>query len=197
MQQISATGCTLIATIDATAMLAKVEQWCAINTGTGNITGLSRQWDLLADAFSALPGTLRKIAPTPTPATAIAADGQEVETANGAHLVLSVRPDATRRYLLTGHMDTVFAPLHPFQTLTWLDAETLNGPGVADMKGGIAVILAALTAFEASPAAASVGYDVLINADEETGSLSSAPFIAELARLRRSRLSPLPYPMAH
>ena len=36
-------------------------------------------------------------------------------------------------------------------------------------------MLAALEAFEASPAAATVGYDVLINADEETGSLSSAP----------------------
>lgn len=187
MQQISATECSLIATIDATEMLAQVEQWCAINTGTGNITGLSRQWDLLADALSALPGTVSKIAPTP--ATTIAADGQEVETANGAHLVLSVRPEANRRYLLTGHMDTVFAPSHPFQTLTWLDAETLNGPGVADMKGGIAVILAALTAFETSPAAASVGYDVMINADEETGSLSSAPLIAELASGKAAALT--------
>ena len=50
------------------------------------------------------------------------------------------------------------------------------------MKGGIAVILAALTAFEASPGAAALGYDVLINADEETGSLSSAQLIAELAK---------------
>jgi glutamate carboxypeptidase len=49
------------------------------------------------------------------------------------------------------------------------------------MKGGIAVMLAALQAFEAGPAAASVGYDVLLNSDEETGSLSSAALIAELA----------------
>jgi glutamate carboxypeptidase len=49
------------------------------------------------------------------------------------------------------------------------------------MKGGIAVILAALAAFEQSPAAKRVGYDVLINSDEETGSLSSAPLIAQLA----------------
>ena len=34
---------------------------------------------------------------------------------------------------------------------------------------------------EASEAARSVGYDVLINSDEETGSLSSAALIAELA----------------
>lgn len=179
MQQISSTEHALLAPIDAAAMLAQVEQWCAVNTGTGNLTGLAQQWDLLAQAFATLPGEVRKV--DPAPVSAIAADGTERETANGAHLVLSVRPDAPRRYLLTGHMDTVFAPTHPFQTLRWLDGETLNGPGVADMKGGIAVMLAALQAFEASPVAASVGYDVLINSDEETGSLSSAPLIAELA----------------
>src|SRR5690606_11371119 len=87
-----------------------------------------------------------------------------------------------RRFLLTGHMDTVYPSDHPFQQASWRDETTLNGPGAADMKGGLALMLAALQAFEASGAAASVGYDVLINSDEETGSLSSAALIAELAR---------------
>ena len=47
------------------------------------------------------------------------------------------------RVLLTGHMDTVFAADHPFQSVHLLDANTMNGPGAADMKGGIAVMLAA------------------------------------------------------
>lgn len=187
MQQISPTEHALLAPVDAAPMLAQVEQWCAINTGTGNLPGLAQQWDLLAEAFAVLPGDIRKV--DPAPVSAIAPDGTERETANGAHLVLSVRPQAARRYLLTGHMDTVFAPAHPFQTLRWLDSETLNGPGVADMKGGIAVILAALKLFEASPVAASVGYDALINADEETGSLSSAPLIAELAAGKAAALT--------
>lgn len=180
MQQISATEHRLIDRIDAAAMLARVQHWCAINTGTGNLAGLAQQWELLADAFASLPGEVRTV--DAAPVSAIAADGRETHTQNGAHLVLSVRPNAPRRYLLTGHMDTVFPQSHAFQSLTWRDAETLNGPGVADMKGGIAVILAALTEFEASPAAAGIGYDVMINSDEETGSLSSAPLIAELAR---------------
>ena len=54
----------------------------------------------------------------------------------------------------------------------------LNGPGVADMKGGIAVMLAALKAVEASGAAAHLGYEVIINSDEEVGSLGSAALIA-------------------
>ncbi|MCB2080004.1 MAG: hydrolase, partial [Novosphingobium sp.] len=59
--------------------------------------------------------------------------------------------------------------------------------GTADMKGGLSLILAALTAFEAT--SPSLGYDVLINSDEETGSLSSASLIAELARGKLAALT--------
>ena len=46
----------LIDAIDQNAMLAQVQAWSAINTGTANLEGLSRQWDALADAFAeALP----------------------------------------------------------------------------------------------------------------------------------------------
>ena len=86
-------------------------------------------------------------------------------------------------------MDTVFPADHPFQELTWLDEQTLNGPGTADMKGGLAIILASLTALEQIEAWQQVGYDVLINADEETGSLSSAPLIEELAQGKYAALT--------
>lgn len=188
MGTLADTEAALIEGIDAAAMLATVEQWCAINTGTRNLAGLTQQAALLADAFSALPGEVRLVSPAPV--EAIAADGRAVQIEHGAHLVLSVRPHAPRRYLLTGHMDTVYPADHPFQTLTWLDAETLGGPGTADMKGGIAVILAALQAFEKdSLVSPYVGYDVMINSDEETGSLASAPLIAELARGKAAALT--------
>lgn len=169
----------MVERIDGAAMLASVESWCAINTGTANLAGLAQQAAALADAFSALPGELKLV--DPAPVTAIDAAGREVAKQHGQHLVLSVRPGANRRVLLTGHMDTVFPADHPFQQQQWLDGETLNGPGVADMKGGIAVILHALLALEASDAASAIGYDVMINSDEETGSLASSALIAELA----------------
>ena len=50
------------------------------------------------------------------------------------------------------------------------------------MKGGIAVMLAALSAAETAPEFASVGYQVIINSDEETGSASSADLIRRLAK---------------
>jgi glutamate carboxypeptidase len=164
---------------DSAAMLAQVQAWSAVNTGTANLAGLASQAAMLAEAFAALPGEVALV--DPAPVTAIAADGSAFDKPHGQHLVVRVRPQANRRILLTGHMDTVFPTDHPFQRQTWLDGETLNGPGVADMKGGIAVMLHALMAFEASAAASGLGYDVLINSDEETGSLASAALIAELA----------------
>jgi glutamate carboxypeptidase len=187
MQQLSRTEAALAGNPDPAAMLARVETWSAINSGTGNLAGLSTQADTLAEAFSTLPGGLELLAPAPV--DAVAANGARIEQSHGRHLVLRVRPKAPRRYLLTGHMDTVFAADHPFQSTRWIDAVTLNGPGVADMKGGIAVILAALTAFESSAVAGTVGYDVMINSDEETGSLSSAPLIAALAKGKAAALT--------
>ena len=187
MQQLSPLETALLAAVDPAPMLGQVQQWSAVNTGTGNLPGLARQAALLADSFSALPGAVALT--DPAPVTAVGADGQERDLANGQHLMLRVRPDVERRFLLTGHMDTVFPASHPFQAQAWLDEATLNGPGVADMKGGIAVIIAALSAFETSAAAATVGYDVLINSDEETGSLSSAGLIADMARGKAAALT--------
>lgn len=180
-------GEDIVARIDAGQMLRQTCDWAAINSGTGNLSGLARVANNLADAFSALPGVIELIEPAPV--TEIDAAGNKGERAHGRHLVLRVRPEASRRLLLTGHMDTVFPSDHLFQSVTQVDAETINGPGTADMKGGLCVILHALTAFEATPDAARIGYDVMINSDEETGSLSSAGLIAELARGKYAALT--------
>ena len=187
MQQLSPAEAALVAAIDPAPMLAQVQTWSAINTGTRNLAGLATQAEALAAAFAVLPGKIELVEGSPV--EAVAADGAVQALDHGRHLVLQVRPQAARRLLLTGHMDTVFAADHSFQAQNWTDETTLNGPGVADMKGGLAVILAALTAFEASQATARIGYDVLVNADEETGSLSSAALIAQLAQNKAAALT--------
>lgn len=158
-------------------MLAQVLDWAAVNSGTGNLAGLATMAARLGDAFAVLPGAIERV--DPAPVTAVGADGRERAVPGGQHLVLRVRPDAAQRVLLTGHMDTVYGVDDPFQHCDWIDAETLHGPGTADMKAGIALMLAGLSAFESSRPA--LGYDVLINSDEETGSLASAPLIRQLA----------------
>lgn len=170
----------LLDRVTAEPMLANTRTWAAINSGTRNLTGLNAMTGALADAFSALPGDLSLI--DPTAAQSVAADGTVSAIDHGRHLVLRVRPDATTRMLFTGHMDTVYPVDHAFQDQRFLDDNTLNGPGVADMKGGLALLLAALKTVEASPLASRIGYDVMINSDEETGSFSSAALIADLAR---------------
>ena len=65
----------------------------------------------------------------------------------------------------------------------------LNGPGVADMKGGLAVMLAALKAVEQSATADRIGYEIVINSDEEVGSLGSAGLLARTARGKHAALT--------
>jgi len=175
----------LLAPVERAPILAHTLDWAAINSGTANLDGLAAMARRLADAFAGLPGEVRLV--DPAPVEKVDSHGQTREVVHGRHLVLSVRPEAERRVILTGHMDTVYPIDHPFQTCDWLDENTLHGPGTADMKGGLAVMLAGLAAYER--AGPTLGYDVLINSDEETGSLSSAPLIAELARGKLAALT--------
>lgn len=133
--------------------------WANINSGSGHRAGLDRMRHALREAFAAIPGVAFEELPCPGTAAALRA---------------SIRPHAATRLLLSGHFDTVYEADDAFQSCRWLDPQTLNGPGVADMKGGILTILAALQAFEQTPHAARLGWDVLLTPDEETGSHGSA-----------------------
>jgi len=171
----------------AEPMLDQVLSWAAINSGSRNLGGLERMADVLVDAFAALPGLLRL--ENPAEVKAVDASGCSVGVKHGRHLHLTVRPTAPVQLLLTGHMDTVYGLDHPFQQTKWLEDGVLGGPGVADMKGGLAVMLAALKAVERSPSADRVGYEVVINSDEEMGSPASAALLAQAARGKRAALT--------
>ena len=180
MQNLASTERAALERITHDPMLAQVQQWAAINSGSGNLAGLKATADLLADAFAILPGNIEL--QEPAPVEKVRADGVVEIVEHGRHLVVTVRPEAPVQLLFTGHMDTVFPADHNFQDQRWLEDGVLNGPGVADMKGGIAVMLAALAATETAPEFANVGYQVMINSDEEVGSPSSAPLITALAK---------------
>jgi glutamate carboxypeptidase len=171
----------------AEPMLDQVLAWTGVNSGSRNLGGLERMADLLADAFAALPGLLRL--ENPAPVETVDPAGRTVQVQHGRHLHLTVRPTAPMQLLFTGHMDTVFAADHPFQETRWIDEATLNGPGVADMKGGIAVMLAALRAVEQTSAADRIGYEVVINSDEEVGSPASAALLTQAAQGKRAALT--------
>ena len=171
----------------AEPMLDQVLGWAAVNSGSRNLAGLERMADLLVDAFSALPGLIRL--ERPARVDAVDSGGRVISIDHGRHLHLTVRPTAPVQLLFTGHMDTVYGSEHAFQETRWIEDGVLNGPGVADMKGGLAVMLAALKAVEQSNAADRIGYEVIINSDEEVGSPASAALLAEAARGKHAALT--------
>ena len=179
MQELEEDERAVVGFARAQPMLQQVERWAAINSGTRNLAGLADVGALLAEAFSVLPTKVALI--EGDSAESVGSDGSVTILPRGRHLQLKVRPEAPVQLLLTGHMDTVYPVDHSFQTLTMRSDGTLNGPGVADMKGGLAVMLAALTAIETNPIAERVGYEVIINSDEETGSFSSSQLIRQAA----------------
>jgi glutamate carboxypeptidase len=187
MGDLSNAEAAVVERASAEPMLDQVLAWSAINSGSRNLAGLERMAAVLADAFAALPGELQLI--DAAPVESVDAGGKTIALEHGQNLRVKVRPDAPVQLLFTGHMDTVFAVDHAFQQTQWLEDGVLNGPGVADMKGGIAVLLAALKAIEASEAAGRIGYEVIVNSDEEVGSLGSAALIAEAARGKRAALT--------
>ncbi|MCC5015274.1 MULTISPECIES: hydrolase [unclassified Legionella] len=161
------------------AMIEQLHQFCTINSGTENLQGLAQMHQLLSNAFMPVADKIQT--PKPPVTTTINMTGDTIVQHCGDILFIRKRPELKRRVLLCGHMDTVYAANHPFQNLTYLNDNEINGPGVADMKGGIIVMLHALAAFEESSTASGLGWDVMINADEEIGSPTSSPFLAEIA----------------
>jgi glutamate carboxypeptidase len=186
MRGVTNDECAAIERAADAPMLDQVTAWAAVNSGSRNLAGLETIVGLLADALSALPGDIELR--DPARVESMAADGALNPIDHGRNLHLAVRPEAPVQLLLTGHMDTVFGADHDFQKVFWREDGVLGGPGVADMKSGIAVMLAALQAVE-SVGVPDLGYEVVINSDEEVGSPGSAALIATAARGKRAALT--------
>lgn len=149
------------------------------NSGTFNTAGVDAVGEQLLALFAPLGASAETIA---LPASITTGDrGERSPRPIGHARRLRMRPQAPLQVFLCGHLDTVFGLNHPFQQARWLDADTLNGPGVADLKGGLLTMLLALTALERSPQRQRIGWEVLLNPDEEIGSQGSAPLLAEAA----------------
>ncbi|MEE4730095.1 M20/M25/M40 family metallo-hydrolase [Pseudomonas alliivorans] len=149
------------------AYLATVKELVDVDTGTGQAPGLKTASALLVERLKALGAEV-----TTTPATPSAGD----------NIVGTLKGSGTRSFLLMVHYDTVFGPgtaeKRPFKQ----DGERAYGPGVADAKGGVAMILHSLKLLQDQGFKDFGTLTVLFNPDEETGSSGSKKVIAELAR---------------
>lgn len=151
-------------------LLERVIDWANVNSGSGNEAGLSRVAEQIQREFQDLDpddSTLQFLSEDAIP--------------RGPLIRLTKRPNAKKRVLFFGHLDTVYNLEHPLQRTQLLPDGRLNGPGVCDMKGGLAILLCGLTAFENSAHEKRFGWTILINSDEELGSPLSSPFFEDAA----------------
>ncbi len=162
-------------------LLQRVKEWVDINTHYFHLEGLNRLLQVLRLAFKPLSGEERII--DLPPQQLLAADGTLHTYPLGQALVFRKRPQAPIQVLLGGHMDTVYPASSTFQRMEEHQPGICQGPGVADMKGGLAILLTALEAFERSPLAEQLGWEIILNPDEEIGS----PGSASLFKLAASR----------
>jgi glutamate carboxypeptidase len=100
------------------------------------------------------------------------------------HVLKNAAAAAAKAIYLVGHVDTVFPPDHPFQKCRRAD-DLLTGPGTADMKGGLAVMVYALKILKELGILDKLPMAMVLNSDEEAGSVSSRElFLAEREKAR-------------
>ena len=151
-----------------------------INSGTFNIRGLDQLLQDLCRLLKPLGGE-QEIIPL-EPLKQVGTRGEIEQIPLGKALRIRKRPGAATQVFLGVHIDTVFPIDNPFQKTVLIDDNTLNGPGVADAKGGFVVLMVTLEALEQSPWAKNIGWEILINPDEEVGSPSSGKLLEQSAK---------------
>ncbi len=156
-----------------TELLPMLERWVRQNSFSGSVAGVNAMGTLLAEDFD-LPGLTLERHP-----------GNGV----GDHLVWKTdswdaRPDERR--VILGHHDTVFPP-DTFD-MWHIDGDRLQGPGVLDMKGGLAIVRTALAALADVGVLADMPLAIISVGDEEIGSNDSRALTQEVSRNARAAL---------
>lgn len=149
------------------AYLETVKQLVAVDTGTGQQAGLSTVSQMLVERLKALGAEVSSRPATPSA---------------GDNIVGTLKGQGSKDFLLMVHYDTVFAEGTAAKRPFRIDDSRAYGPGVADAKGGVAMILHALELLRDQQFDDYGTITVLFNPDEEMGSKGSKSIIAELAR---------------
>ena len=118
---------------EAGTILALLERLVAIQSGTSNKAGVDAVAALMAGELEAVGFTVER----------------HRREACGDHLVARRGAEEHPSVLLVGHTDTVFPP-EDHRPAFHVDGERCMGQGVIDMKGGLACLVTALRALEAT-----------------------------------------------
>jgi glutamate carboxypeptidase len=161
-------------------MTLLLENWVNINSHSFHLAGLHKMIGELENAFGELGGAMQRV---PLPDwKRLNLQGDQVSIPLGQALHIVKHPDAAFRVLLAGHMDTVYPASGHFQTASYIGQDIMLGPGVSDMKGGLVIMHAVLKALEMSSLSGKIGWEVIINPDEELGSPGAGFLYQEAAQ---------------
>jgi D-alanine-D-alanine ligase len=151
----------------SSALVESVEKMVAMNSHAGNVEGVNALGEWTSTRFRALRFR-RQILP---------------QTELGDILYFTNHDEDSDDILLLCHFDTVY-DLQNHLPLR-VERGKLFGSGVAESKGGIAVILFALQALRSARVLKRVRCGVLLTTDDTTGGRSSGKIVAEKAMRAR------------
>ncbi len=135
------------------ASLDLLKESININSGTMNFEGVRKVGELYKKELDAL--------------------GFKTEMTNGeaynraGHLIAKMDGSKGPKFLMIGHLDTVFELDSPFQELMMVNDSIMKGPGVADMKGGDVIIILAMKALKDAGVLEDLGIEIIMTGDEE------------------------------
>ena len=138
---------------EAPAAVALLERIVNMNSGTFNTAGVLEVGKVLEKEFQTLGFATRWLSMD--------------AVKRAPSLVAEHKGTRGKRVLLIGHLDTIFEPSSPFQKFV-RTGDTATGPGTADMKGGIVVMLSALKALKTAGALDNATITVFLTGDEES-----------------------------
>ena len=149
------------------ALIETLHDMVMIESGSSDVEGLKKMADFTETRLKALGATIER---------------RKTTRGVGADMVIGTFEGIGRRKLmLIAHMDTVYQPgilqSEPYR----VDGDLIYGPGIADDKSGIAVILHSLQILKDLGWRDYAKLTVSFNPDEEVGSIGSGEFISALA----------------
>ncbi|MFL5422165.1 MAG: glutamate carboxypeptidase [Myxococcales bacterium] len=160
-----------------------------VESGSRDKEGLDRIAALLQQRLAALGGKVEVIEPG-----ADAVKLFDTPPQIGKIVVARFQGSGTRKVLLLAHMDTVYPRGTLARRAFRIEGSRAFGPGVADEKGGVTVVLHALSVLKAIEFRDYATLTVLINGDEEISTPGARNLITRLAAEHDSVFSCEPTP---
>ncbi|MDX1301970.1 M20 family metallopeptidase [Photobacterium sp.] len=152
---------------DLKTYLDQLEQLVNVDCGSYTPEGIAQIADILTPMFEQIGFTVIR---------------HQLDDKAGPCLEITNRPDAGfYDVMLSGHMDTVFPAGTVSERPMTFDEHKIYGPGATDMKSGILSAWYALQALT-SDELARLSIVVVLNCDEEIGSIYSRQWLESIAR---------------